>query len=253
LLATIPGFFTPHFIRFSRDGATAYVANIGAHHLTRIDLRSFAIKDHIALEGFQGPPNETPARNEGGFADAQIDASGRLFAAHNATGRVLVYDTLTDRRLPEIQVGAGPWVAFAEHPFPNVPLRHLVPSFRDRAVALIDGTRMAVTAMLPGDSEAYGVNFSSKTPDRAFIMNRVRQDVAVIDTAQATIVNRINVGGNTETAATSADGAFVVAAVSSANRVVFIDPTTGTIAKSFEGVGKYPWSVTIPNGQNYCH
>ncbi|HEY0708898.1 MAG TPA: hypothetical protein VGG33_18965, partial [Polyangia bacterium] len=253
LRATVPGFFTPHFMRFSRDGATGYVANLGAHHITRVDLRTFVIKDHIALNGFQGPPNETPARNEGGFADAQIDSAGRLFAAHNATGRVLVYDTLAERSLSEVQVGAGPWVAFAEHPFKNLPLRHLVPSFHDRAVALIDGTRNTVAATLPGDAEAYGVNFSSKTPHRAFVMNRVRQDVAVVDTLAGAIVQRIDVGGNTETAATSADGASIVAAVSNANRIVFIDPTAGTIERSFDGIGRYPWSVTIPNGQNYCH
>ena len=106
---------------------------------------------------------------------------------------------------------------------------------------------------MPGDEEAYGVNFSSQAPGRAFVMNRMRQDVAVVDTELGQITSRIPVGGNTETAATTADGKFIVAAVSGANRVVFIDPSTGTIAKAFEGVGKYPWSVTIPNGQNYCH
>ncbi|HEY0714531.1 MAG TPA: hypothetical protein VGF45_17735, partial [Polyangia bacterium] len=253
LRATIPGFFSPHFIRFSRDGRTGYVANIGAHHLTKVDLRTLRVTGHIALEGFRGPPNETPARDEGGFADAQVDHSGRLFAAHRATGRVLIYDTLADRSVGELQVGIGPWIAFAQHPFPNLPLRHLVPSFDDRAVALIDADQNAVTAMLPGDAEAYGVNFSSRTPDRAFVMNRIRRDIAVVDTANGAVMKRIDVGGNTETAATSADGSLIVAAVSSANRVVFIDPSTGAIAKTFEGAGRYPWSVTIPNGQNYCH
>jgi hypothetical protein len=28
---------------------------------------------------------------------------------------------------------------------------------------------------------------------------------------------------------------------------------TNRIIKTFDGVGSYPWSVTIPNGQNYCH
>jgi hypothetical protein len=28
---------------------------------------------------------------------------------------------------------------------------------------------------------------------------------------------------------------------------------TNAIVKSFDGFGKYPWSVTIPLGQNYCH
>jgi hypothetical protein len=35
--------------------------------------------------------------------------------------------------------------------------------------------------------------------------------------------------------------------------VVVIDVETHEIVKAFEGVSRYPWSVTIPNGQNYCH
>ena len=34
---------------------------------------------------------------------------------------------------------------------------------------------------------------------------------------------------------------------------VIIDAVTNEVIKTFDGVGKYPWSVTIPNGQNYCH
>jgi len=48
-------------------------------------------------------------------------------------------------------------------------------------------------------------------------------------------------------------GAVVVATVSSANQVVVIDAQTDKIVKTFDNVGRYPWSVTIPLGQNYCH
>ncbi len=135
----------------------------------------------------------------------------------------------------------------------NLPLRHLVPNFGDKTVSLIDGVAQAVAKTLPGDEEAYGVNFSSKTPGKAFVMNRVRKDVAVVDTASGDILSRIPVGGNTETASTTADGSYIIAAVSGADSVVVIDPMTGTVKKTFPKVGKYPWSVTIPNGQNYCH
>jgi YVTN family beta-propeller protein len=257
VVKTLPGFYTPHFMRFSHDGRTGYVANLEAYHLTRVDLATLEIRDHLPLPGHQGPPNMTPARDEGGFADAQIARDGRLYAAHRASGRVLIYDTVASKMLPEVTVGTGPWVAFAEHPFANVPLRHLVPVFDDKSLALIDAAHTATmpetVKMLPGDEEAYGVNFSSLAPERAFVMNRIRKDVAVVDTTNGTIERRIDVGGNTETASTTADGAFIVATVSGADRVVFIDAKTGTIAKSFEGMGKYPWSVTIPSGQNYCH
>ncbi len=47
------------------------------------------------------------------------------------------------------------------------------------------------------------------------------QDVAIVDTAGGSIVSRIPVGGNTETAATTADGSFIVAAGTTSD--VFID------------------------------
>lgn len=250
VVARVPGMMTPHFVRWSEDGASAYVANIGGHHVSRIDLASMQIAEHIVLDGFD---DHTEAPAEGGFADVQIDREGVLWAAHSRTGRVLVYDTRAQRKLAELPVGEQPWIAFAEHPFADVPLRHLVPSFGDRSVTLIDGAAHSVVSALPGDEEAYGVNFSSQTPDRAFVMNRVRADVAVVDTARGEITGRIPVGGNTETAATTADGRWIVAAVSGADRVVVIDPTTERVVSTIDGVGRYPWSVTIPGGQNYCH
>ncbi|HEX6242324.1 MAG TPA: hypothetical protein VFZ61_15540, partial [Polyangiales bacterium] len=239
----------------SPDGRHGYVANINAHHITRVDLQKLEIVDHIALDGFDGPPNETAAANEGGFGDAQIDANGVLYAAHHNTGRVLVFDTMKLEKRADVKVGKGPWMAYAEHPFANVPLRHLVTNFGDKSVSIINGISAApeVVASLPGDEEAYGVNYSSKTPNLAFVMNRVRQDIAVLNTETFAVEDRIPVGGNTETAATSADGKYIVAAVSSANRVVVIEAESQKIVKTFDNVGDYPWAVTIPGGQNYCH
>ncbi|HMJ14626.1 MAG TPA: cytochrome D1 domain-containing protein, partial [Polyangiaceae bacterium] len=230
-----------------------YVANVGAHHITRVDLGTLEIDGHIPLDGHDVPPNVSLAPDEGGFADAQIDKDGILYAAGRDSGKVLVYDTVARTKLPELTVGKTPWVAFAEHPFTNIARRHLVPNFGDRTVSLIDAAKAEVVAALPGDEEAYGVNFSSLTPDAAFVMNRIREDIAVVDTASGRIAKRIPVGGNTETAATSADGKYIIAAVSSANRVVVIDPLSQEVVKSFDRVGNYPWSVTIPMGQNYCH
>jgi YVTN family beta-propeller protein len=252
-LKRLKGFYLPHFMRFTPDGTFGYVANIGAHHLTRVNMETLEIDAHIPLDGFDGPPNYTEAEHEGGFGDAQIDSSGMLYAAHAVTGRVLVYDTLTQTKRTELEVGAWPWIAFAQHPFKNVPLRHLVPNFGDRTVSIINGDEPRVVGSLPGDEQAYGVNFSSMTPDKAFVMNRLRKDVAVIDTKSGEIKTRIPVGGNTETAATTADGRWVIAAVSGANSVVVIDVMTSEVVKTFKNMGKYPWSVTIPMGQNYCH
>ncbi|MDB4985906.1 MAG: hypothetical protein JWN04_1084 [Myxococcaceae bacterium] len=248
------GFFTPHFMRYSPDGKYGYVANINAHHVTRVDLDSLEIDGHIALEGFAGPPNETLAPDEGGFGDVQIDRNGVLYGAHGETGRVMVYDTMKREKRAELTVGRKPWIVYAEHPFHSLPLRHLVPNFSDQSVSVINGsTEPTITGTMPGDEEAYGVNYSPLTPDKAFVMNRIRKDIAVVNTSTLEIMQRIPVGGNTETAATTRDGKYIIAAVSGANKVVVIDAQTNAVVKSFDNFGAYPWSVTIPLGQNYCH
>jgi DNA-binding beta-propeller fold protein YncE len=247
----LEGFFTPHFMRFDHDGRFGYVANIGAHHITRVDLETLEIDSTIPLDGFD---DQTPAEEEGGFGDAQIDADGVLFAAHRATGRVLVLDTRTNEKRPEVRVGRRPWIAFAEHPFLDLPRLHVVPNFGDKSLSIIGSSiHPDVIGTLPGDEEAYGVNFSSLTPNKAFVMNRMRKDIAVLDLKDMVIADRIPVGGNTETAATTADGKYIIAAVSSANRVVVVDAETNKIVHTYDNVGNYPWSVTIPYGQNYCH
>jgi DNA-binding beta-propeller fold protein YncE len=253
----VAGMHVPHFMRFTRDGKWGYVANAGADHLTRVRMDTLEVDGEIAIDPFELDKDAGDEEDgESGFFDAQIDHTGTLYAAHKASGRVLVYDTTSNQKLTELGVGRRPWVVFAEHPFADVALRHLVPNFGDQTVSLIDGSvarRAVVMATLEGDEEAYGVNFSPLAPNTAFVMNRARSDVAVVDTDGGEIIERIEVGGNTETASTTADGKYVVATVSNANRVVVIDAQSRRIVKAFENVGKYPWSVTIPGGQNYCH
>ena len=248
----LSGFFTPHFVRFAPDGRSAYVANIGAFHVTRVDLASLEIAEHIALDGFSGPPGVTPARGETGFADVQIDPDGTLYAAHNAAARVLVYDTVAHQKVAELPVGPTPWIVYAQHPFAELPRRPLVPSFGDQRVSVIRRAAPAMTVPA-GDMQSFGVNYSPLAPDKAFVMNRVHQNITVVDTALGTVTDVIPTGGNTETASTTADGKWIVATVSGSNQVIVIDAKTDQIVKTFNDVGTYPWSVTIPLGQNYCH
>ncbi|MET0385530.1 MAG: hypothetical protein ABW321_06210 [Polyangiales bacterium] len=246
------GFSTPHFMRFTPDGNFGYVANIGGNRITRVDMQNMKVLSEISLDAYA---DRREIDEEGGFADAQISSDGIVYAAHNSSGKVLAIDAQTGVKISEIEVGAHPWVAFAEHPFKDVKLRHVVPNFGDKTVSIIAGENRepSVMATLEGDEEAYGVNFSSLEPNLAFVMNRVREDIAVVDTERGEIVERIDVGGNTETASTTPDGKLIVATVSNRNRVVVIDVATRKIKKTFDDVGVYPWSVTIPKGQNYCH
>jgi YVTN family beta-propeller protein len=127
-----------------------------------------------------------------------------------------------------------------------------VPSFGDQRVSVI---RRAAPAMAvpAGDMQSFGVNYSPLAPDKAFVMNRVHQNITVVETALGTVTDVIPTGGNTETASTTADGKWIVATVSGSNQVIVIDAKTDQIVKTFNDVGTYPWSVTIPLGQNYCH
>jgi DNA-binding beta-propeller fold protein YncE len=250
IVKTLSGFYTPHFLRYAKDGRYAYVANLGAHHLTRVDLQSLSIDEQIPLDGIAVG---TLAPDEGGFADAQISSDGVVYAANRSTGRVIAYDTVARKKLPELNAGPHPWIVYAEHPFTNVPV-HIVPNWGDMTVSMLDGRASSVkTVMDASDHDSNGVNYSPLVPTKAFVMNRLREDIAVLDTTAGTVTARISVGGNTETASTTPDGRWIVATVSSAAAVVVIDARTNGIVKRFDGVGKYPWSVTIPHGQNYCH
>lgn len=250
----LTGFFLPHFVRFAPDGDHAYVANLAAHHITRIDLPSLTVDAQIPLDGFDGPPNETlTADREGGFADVQIDADGIAWGAHRETGKTLVYDTNAQTKLPELYAGKQPWIVYAEHPFTEVSAR-AVPVWGNKAVSLLDRADGDNPQQVDTEeNESYGVNYSPRAPEKAFVMNRRREEVAVVDTSTKERIAQISVGGTTETASTTADGKYIVAAVSSANRVVVIDAMSNEIVKTFDHVGNYPWTVTVPLGQNYCH
>jgi DNA-binding beta-propeller fold protein YncE len=247
------GFYLPHFVRFAPDGRYAYVANLNAYHITRIDLSTLAVDGQIVLDGFDVPPNTPALADSSGFADVQIDHTGVLYAAHARTGRVLVYDTKTRTKVGELPVGAQPWIVYAEHPFAQIT-KHVVPNFGDQTVSLITREPLTVAAMVGGaDRESFGVNYSPLAPNRAYVMNRYKNEIAIVDTGLGQRIGSVPVGGTTETASTTADGKYIVATVSSANRVVVIDAASGTVVKTFDNVGSYPWSVTIPLGQNYCH
>lgn len=249
----LTGFFLPHFVRYAPDGKFAYVANLAAHHITRIDLSTLSIDAQIPLDGYQGPPNETlTEEREGGFADVQIDHNGILWAAHIETGQTLLYDTNAQTKLPQIFAGNKPWIVYAEHPFTEITAR-AVPTWGDEAVSLYNRSNENVDQVMTQENESYGVNYTSLDTTKAFVMNKMREEVAVINTATKQRIDEIPVGGTTETASTTADGKYVIAAVSSADSVVVIDTMTDTIVKTFDHIGKYPWTVTVPLGQNYCH
>ena len=177
-----------------------------------------------------------------------------LYAAHNATGRVLVYDTVAQAEAARSSRSAqAPGSCSPSIRSPNC--RSAPGAELRRQHGLADRRRRGRGRRdrVQGDEEAYGVNFSSQAPDKAFVMNRDprghrggrhrerrdhgahpgrRQHRDRGDHRRRQVDRR---GGERR------------------RQVVVIDAVTNEIVKTFEDVGKYPWSVTIPNGQNYCH
>ena len=96
------------------------------------------------------------------------------------------------------------------------------------------------------------MNFSAQAPDEAFVLDRIKQSVGVLDRNTGELLDTLDVGGTTETATTTTDGRLLLQ-ISSTGEVAVYDTATHAELARFSGVGTYPWSVTTAEGQNYCH
>jgi hypothetical protein len=239
----------PHFVRFS-DGL-AYVPSIGGNQITVFDLATRRVSDVLLRPGVSEP---SPCSGDPcGFADAQIDGNGLLVAAHIETGSVLVYDTLAHERRPNILGGNRPWSVFVDV-LSNDFDTQLMPNWGDSSVSVLDRKRFTeVARSQEGDQQSYGVNYSPLAPGEAFVLNRVKERVAVIDRQSGAPIASLAVGGTTETASTTADGKYLLLPLSSSNSFVVWDLVQREEVMHFENVGEYPWSVTTIGGQSYCH
>lgn len=242
-------FVVPHNVRFS--GRKAYVPNIGGNQISVVDMDDYRVSDVLLLKGETeaGACSADPC----GYADAQIDGDGVLFAAHIESGVVLAYDTRAGERKADIPMGFQPWSVFVDE-LSNDFNTHLMPNWGDSTVSIVDRKRLTEIGRSPeGDVESYGINYSPRAPGQAFVLNRIKEAVSVIDRESGKLIERIDVGGTTETAATTADGKYLLLPISSANAFAILDVETREEIERFENVGKYPWSVTTVGGQNYCH
>ena len=241
----------PHMVQFDHRDERAYIANIAGDQLSVVDLASYTVTDVLLAPGVTeaGACDADPC----GFADAQIDPDGLLFAAHISGGQVLVYDTVSHTRLADIPVGDQPWSVFVDV-LGASQATYMVPNFGDATVSVLDREALSEIAVSDaGDVESYGVNYSPLVPDRAFVLNRQKEQVAVVDAMDGSLIDTIDAGGTTETAATTADGRYLLLPVSSDDALAVIDVTTLEAIARFTDVGIYPWSVTTLAGQNYCH
>lgn len=131
---------------------------------------------------------------------------------------------------------------------------HMMPNWGDSTVSVIDRVeRREIARSAAGDQESYGVNYSPLAPGQAFVLNRVKERVAVIDRRTGNLLESLDVGGTTETAATTREGRYLLLPISSTNQFSAHDAAKRTEVARFDDVGVYPWSVTTVGGQNYCH
>jgi YVTN family beta-propeller protein len=238
----------PHFVRFW--AGSAYVPSIGGNQITVVDVRTRQVSDVLVLGG--GAPGACSG-DPCGFADAQIDPDGLLMAAHIETGNVLVYDTEAQERKPDIGGGSQPWAVFVDTLDNSFPTQ-LMPNWGDSTVSLLDREQLVEVGRSPeGDRESYGVNYSPLAPGQAFVLNRFKERVAVVDRQTGTLLDSLDVGGTTETATTTADGRYLLLPLSNAGAFAVWDIPGREEVVRFEGIGDYPWSVTTIGGQNYCH
>ncbi len=243
--------FVPHMVRFDQRDELAYIANIAGNQISVVDLETYEVVDTLLAPGVSevGPCDADPC----GFSDTQIDPDGLMFASYISSGTVLVYDTVSRERVAEIPVGPKPWSAFVDV-VGGSRATYLVPNFGDSTVSVLDRSTLSQVAVSSeGDSESYGINYSPLAPDLAFVLNRNKNRIAVVNAVTGELVSAIDMGGTTETAATTADGRYLLAPVSSAGALSVLDVTTLEEVARFEGVGTNPWSVTTLSGQNYCH
>jgi YVTN family beta-propeller protein len=244
-----PSLMVPHFVRFS--SGLAYVPSIGGNQITVFDLATRQVSDVLLRPGVAQP--SACSGDPCGFADAQIDSNGLLISAHIETGSVLVYDTVTRQRRADILTGNRPWSVFVDVASDQFDTQ-LMPNWGDASVSLLDRKHLSeVARSLEGDRESYGVNYSPRAPGEAFVLNRIKERVAVIDRQTGAPIAALAVGGTTETASTTADGKYLLLPISSRNMFTVWDVVQREEVMRFDNVGEYPWSVTTIGGQNYCH
>ena len=239
----------PHNVRFSADGLRAFVPSIGGNQVTVIDTTTYSVIEVLVPQGMQaGACEGDPC----GFADAQIDDEGRMYAAHIESGTLMVYDTVAMEPVEELRLGSRPWAAFVDVGDVS-PAAWMVPNFGDATVSVVQRDGLKVETVPHGDEAAYGVNYSALTPGSAYVLNKFQEQIAILDAQTGALDAYVDVGGTTETATTTPDGQFILLPLSSTGELAIFDVETRAVVKRFPNVGTYPWSVSMAAGQNYCH
>lgn len=214
----------PHGIRFSSDGARAYVALAGEGKIAVVDLPSMQVAKTI---------------DTGGTPLDLIELAGNdRWAVIQFRSDELV--SLAKDRDPW-KVGRSPSL-FAPQVING--LAYVSCEFGDQ-LAVFDTKTEQVVASFPTGKQPYPADV---TPDGvlAFVPNRADGTVSVIDLLNKKTLATPKVGEKPEGGALTADGVSYIVACGGSNELVYINTASFQVtARISAGVGPRPFSVAI--------
>lgn len=260
----IAGFFEPHGFEFVRvavaDGNKpqkvlnkVYVANIGAHEVSVIDVATQELVKRINVgSAYVMAVVDMPKKltEIAGVAHPTLTLDLRyVYAADGNSNQVAVIDTATDEVIATIPVGDEPWRTYASPDGKTM----VALNNGDKTISVIDTRTNKVIATFPGGEDMTGVNFVNGGK-KAYVISRGESAVYVFDMERMKELKRIKLGNrmDLETASTTPDGKKVYLASSRTNSVFVFDADTDKY-KQIPDVGLSPWAVTIIGSANYCH
>ena len=251
-IKTIPGFAEPLNVTFTPDGSKAYIGNYGAHWIGVIDVRRHELLKKIQIADVPGVAKLDPDRylsEINGISNASISNDGRyLYAADSDLGVVGVIDTLEDKVIKVIRVGAQPWRAYMSHDGKYA----VTVNNGDETISIIDTATNRVAATLEAGPDMTGVNFAA---GKAFVISASSGFVYVYNMQSLRPAGRIKIGTNValETATTDTADQKLYLAESTNHQIVIIDGRTEAIER-VSNVGLFPWGTHIMESKdNYCH
>lgn len=289
----VPGMLTPHWVAFRPDMRYAYVANIGGFRITIIDMASFAVVGHIFVSGHTDPNETTTLPEAGfaecfidsmGMLYSAHIETGKVVVVNTTNNTKVKEIDVNDPARPGVP--SLPWVAYVS-PFGGEKIMVATQGTQDTVI--IDGNSQTVAARVgtngynvldyytgttvrisTPESEVFGINFAYSN-QKAYAGMRTNGAIQRIDllTNTATAVYSLTEGlpapGFTQPAATTPNQRYLIFTVTSksdwgevgaagpVNRIVIFDSQIDQAVRVFDNVGSFPWSVTIPDGNNYCH
>ncbi|MEM7023637.1 MAG: beta-propeller fold lactonase family protein [Pseudomonadota bacterium] len=250
-IARVDGLFSPHNLTFSPDGSRLYVANLGADHVSVVDVAKAQVTGEIRVaEPLAVASAEQQADEEfQGIINVTRTPDGRLgFAAHGEGDRLAVLDLRTGETKANLELGSLPWRAYS-----TADGRYmLVPNNGDRTLSVVSTSNLEEVARLPGAEDMTGVN-TGWFETTAVVISRGEDKALVYDLETMAKVGEIALPGTPETGVTTPDGTRLYVALSETDQVAVIDLRSRALVKMIDDVGDEPWGATMLGALNYCH